>query len=96
MANEFLYSSLICFEISSFKFAKSFAPIFLAKSSLIFTSSGILTAVILHSNTALLLTSSFSGKFSGRFTSTFFVSPDLTPSNCLSKPFINKSFPRTN
>ena len=67
-----------------------------AKSSLIFTSSGVFTELILQSNTAFLFINSFFGKFSGKFTSTFLLSFFLTPSNCLSNPLINKSLPSTN
>ena len=59
-------------------------------------SSDFLTAVILHSKIAFLFTNSFSGKFSGKDTSTFLFSLFLTPINCLSNPLINKSFPKTN
>jgi len=95
-SKEFLYSSLICFEIKVFKSFKSLAPKFWAKSSLIFTSSGFLTFKILQTNLAFLFTNSFSGKFSGKVASTIFSSPFLAPINCLSKPFKNKSFPNVN
>jgi len=87
---------LICLDINSFKLFKSFAPKFFAKLSSIFVSSGFFTAVILHSKTADLLATSFSGKFSGSLTSTFLSCLFLTPSNCLSNPLINKSFPSSN
>ena len=67
-----------------------------AKSSLIFTSSGFFTEIILHVNFDFLLAKSFSGKFSGNVASTILISSFLTPINCLSKPFKNKSFPKVN
>ena len=81
--------------MSSFKLFKSLAPKFLAKSSLIFTSSGIFTDVILQLKIASLFIISFSGKFSGNFTLTFLSSLFFNPINCLSKPLMNKSFPST-
>ena len=95
-SNEFLYSSLICFDTNDFKSFKSLAPRFLAKSSLILVSSGFLIVEILQLNLAFLFTKSFSGKFSGKIASTIFSSPFFTPINCLSKPFKNKSLPNVN
>ena len=95
-SNEFLYSSLICLEINSFKFFKSLAPKFFAKSSSTFTGLGFLTALILQANIAFLPTKSFSGKLGGKLTSTLVSSLFFSFNNCLSKPFINKSFPISN
>ena len=95
-SREFLYSSLICFDINVFRSFKSFAPRFFANWSSILTSSGFFTDVIEHLNFAFLLTNSFSGKFSGSTASTIVSSPFFTPISCLSNPFKNKSLPRVN
>ena len=49
-----------------------------------------------EANIAFLPTKSFSGKLGGKFTSTLVSSFFFSFNNCLSKPFINKSFPSTN
>ena len=95
-SNEFLYSSFICFDINVLRSFKSLAPKFFAKLSSIFTSSGFFTFRILQLNLAALFANSFSGKFSGKTASTIFSSFFLTPINCLSKPFKNKSLPSVN
>ena len=76
------------------KLPENFPEKEVAKKSAVFECK--ITAVILHSKTADFLATSFSGKFSGNLTSTFLSCLFLTPSNCLSNPLINKSFPSSN
>jgi len=59
MSNEFLNSSLICFETKIFKSDKSLAPKFFANSSSIFTSIDFFTEIILQLNLANLFANSF-------------------------------------
>ena len=81
--------------INSLRLFKSFAPRFFANSSSILVSVGSFTFNILQLNIASLFINSLTLKFSGSFTLTFLSSFFLVPINCSSKPFMNKSLPKT-